>query len=248
TRVRQTMRSLSDGHSGTLRVAAMPGPVSLVFPKFIASKLSKYDGISISIQARTSNQIAELTRAQSIDFGFADAANAQNDENLYRSVVISADCPVAMPADHPLTHKAKIQFSDLHDQALGTLPKSHRQSRDLANRFASEGLSLRTTIESQTFLPIFHFVTAGQCCTVVDPLSVYLVTSDKPMVEGIAIRPMERPIRYHYAIYSPRHRPISVVAKNLLASWQEEVLRLLDVAGFNPRLEDGSYDSADNSS
>ena len=85
TRVRQTMRSLSGGQAGTLRVAAMPGPVSLIFPKFIASHVKEAEGISISIQARTSNQIAELTRAQSIDFGFADASDNELSENLFHS-------------------------------------------------------------------------------------------------------------------------------------------------------------------
>ena len=237
SRVRQTMRSLSDGQVGTLRVAAMQGPVSLIFPKFIAAHVKEADGISISIQARTSNQIAELTRAQSIDFGFADASDDEAAENLYHSVVITADCPVAIPEDHALARKSQIAFSDLEDQPLGTLPASHRQTVDLANRFAAAGHRLRATIESQTFLPILHFVAAGQCCTVLDPLSVFLVSPESPMVEGVVIRPMVDPIRYHYAIFSPGYRPISVIARNLLEAWQAEVLTLLKDAGYNPRLE-----------
>lgn len=238
SRVRQTMQSLSDGQSGTLKVAAMPGPVSLIFPKFIASKISHSNNISISIQARTSKQIAELTRAQSIDFGFADASDDQATENLYRSVVITADCPVAVPENHPLAKKTEISFADLDNQAMGTLPVSHRQSVELANRFAAEGHTFRATIESQTFLPIFHFVAAGQCCTVLDPLSIFLVGSDSPMVKGVAIRPMVDPIKYHYAIFSPSYRPISVVARTLLSAWRDEVMTLLDKAGYNPRIED----------
>ncbi|MEL6522551.1 MAG: LysR family transcriptional regulator [Pseudomonadota bacterium] len=236
-RVRQTMRSLSDGQAGTLKVAAMPGPVSLIFPKFIASKVSGADDISISIQARTSNQIAELARAQSIDFGFADASEGISNENLYRSVVISADCPVALPESHPLTRKAEISFADLDDTPMGTLPVSHRQSVDLANRFAAQDLSFRATIESQTFLPILHFVAAGQCSTVLDPLSTFLANPEAPMVPGVTVRPMTDPIRYHYAIFSPSYRPISVIAGNLLKAWQEEVMTLLGNAGYNPVLE-----------
>ena len=248
TRVRQTMRSLSDGHSGTLKVAAMPGPVSLIFPKFIASNIGDTDGISVSIQARTSNQIAELTRAQSIDFGFADAISNNSEENLYRSVVISADCPVAVPEGHPLAQKTVISFDDLADQPMGTLPQAHYQTLELARRFATQGITMHSTIDSQTFLPILHFVSAGRCCTVLDPLSVYLVSSDSPMVEGITIRPMSDPIRYRYAIYSPSHRPISVLAKNLLNAWQHEVIRLLKSSGFNPRFEDQVKDAPQNSS
>lgn len=236
-RVRQTLRSLSDGQAGTLRVAAMPGPVSLIFPKFIASKVNAADGISISIQARTSNQIAELIRAQSIDFGFADASEDEAAKNLYRSVVITADCPVALPEHHPLAAKSEITFADLDGERLGTLPASHRQTVDLAARFAAEGLDFGTTIESQTFLPILHFVAAGQCCTVLDPLSVFLIDPAAPMVPGVVVRPMVLPIRYNYAIYAPGYRPISVIARHLLEAWQAEVLTLLDAAGYAPRLE-----------
>lgn len=247
SRVRQTMLSLSDGQAGTLKVAAMPGPVSLIFPRFIASKLNGSDGISVSIQARTSNQIAELTRAQSIDFGFADAAEGDATENLYRSVIITADCPVAVPRSHPLAQRSAVRFADLDGQPLGTLPASHRQSIDLANRFAAEGLRYRATIESQTFLPVLHFVAANQCCTVLDPLSRFLVASETPMVEGVEVRPMVDPIRYRYAIFSPRYRPISVIARNLLDAWQEEVMRLLREAGYNPRLEPRPYDAPESS-
>ncbi len=238
TRVRQTMRSLSGGQAGTLRVAAMPGPVSLIFPKFIAAHVKEAEDISISIQARTSNQIAELTRAQSIDFGFADASEHEMSENLFRSVLITADCPVALPENHPLTQKDEISFADLDAQPMGTLPASHQQSINLANRFAINGYDLRATIESQTFLPILHFVAAGQCCTVLDPLSIFLVNAPSPMVPGVTIRPMKDPIRYRYAIFSPRYRPISVIARKLLDAWQNEVMTLLEEAGFNPQLED----------
>ena len=247
-RVRHTMRSLSDGHSGTLKVAAMPGPVSLIFPKFIASNLSDAEGISISIQARTSNQIAELIRAQSIDFGFADAISGNSEENLYRCVVISADCPVAVPRNHPLAQKTEIRFEDLAGLPLGTLPQSHQQTIELARRFAAKGLSMQSTIESQTFLPILHFVAAERCCTVLDPLSVFLVNAEAPMVDGVVIRPMVLPIRYRYAIYSPSHRPISVLARNLLDAWRGEVLTLLESSGFNPRIEDQAEVSSDKSS
>ncbi|MEO0568328.1 MAG: LysR family transcriptional regulator [Pseudomonadota bacterium] len=236
-RVRQTMRSLSDGQAGSLKVAAMPGPVSMVFPKFVAERVSGLKDISISIQARTSKQILELTRAQSIDFGFADAPDGEMDENLYQTVVISADCPIALPANHPLTSKTRISFEDLDNEPMGSLPASHRHSVDLANRFAASGIAYKPTVESQTFLPLLQFVAANQCCSMLDPLSHFFIEASKPMVEGVTVRPMIDPVRYHYAIFSPRYRPTSVVAKNILEAWQEEVIDLLNDAGFNPRFE-----------
>lgn len=239
TRVRATLRSLSDGKEGRLKVAAMPGPVTMIFPKFIAAKIGTSDNVSVSIQARTSNQIAELTRAQSIDFGFADAPESHNSENLYNTKIITADCMVAIPEDHELAGQPEISIEDLGKHPIGTLPASHRQSRDLLARFRARHLQQRIMVESQTFLPVLHFVAAGQCSTVLDPLSVFLAGPDNGMISGVEVRPMRDPIRYHYAIFTPRYRPISVAARTLCDQWQDEVMRLLYSLDAHPTIEDG---------
>lgn len=242
SRVKQTMRSLSHGAAGTLTVAAMPGPVSMIFPKFIASRLRDSEGITVSILARTSPQIAELARAQSLDFGFADAEESGGSDRLFRAEIIEADSMVALPTNHPLARKDKIAIMDLDGAPFGVLPLPHAQTLGLQRAFDACGATLIKAVESQTFLPIFHFVASGQCITVVDPLSVYLV-GEKAMVEGVIAKPMAEPIRYRYALYSPRFRPISVVAQNLRDAWRAEVMRLLENAGARPQalgVEDSS--------
>lgn len=226
-RVRQTMRSLSTGTGGSLNIAAMPGTVSMIFPRFIASQLDRAEEVSVSLLARTSAQIAELTRAQSLDFAFADAPRDIASETLFETEVISADCMVALPCDHPLTNKDQITIKDLAAEPLGVLHQAHAQTQALTQAFAAHGLAMKQRVDSQTFLPLLHFVAAKQCCMVMDPLSVYLVNGADAMVKDVAVRPMAEPIRYDYAIYSPRYRPISILAQNLREAWRAEVLRLL---------------------
>ena len=57
TRVRRTMKSLADGQTGSLNIAAMPGPAAMLFPRFIASQIKPDAGTSVSILARSSVQI-----------------------------------------------------------------------------------------------------------------------------------------------------------------------------------------------
>ena len=236
TRVRQTMQSLSAGQAGKLNVAAMPGPVSLVFPAFITSQLAGKDEISVSIQARTSNQIAELARAQSIDFGFADAPDGDNPETLYHAEIISADCLIAVPETHRLAYLSSIGIEDLNDEPVGTLLPSHAQSAAIRAAFIRENCRFRQTVESQSFLPLLHFVAAAQCCAILDPLSVFMAQGKEPMVRGIRIKPMRSPIRYNYAIYSPLYRPISVIARDMRAAWRAKVMSLLTEVNANPEL------------
>lgn len=235
SRVQQTMRSLSAGQKGVLNVAAMPGTVSLIFPRFIASRLDSSQEVSVSLLARTSGQIAELTRAQSVDFAFADAPEEAEAETLFEAQIISGDCMVALPLGHPLTAKERISIQDLDKEPLGTLHATHAQTRQVQHAFEAQNATLNKRVDSQTFLPLLHFVAAGQCCMVMDPLSVFLVQGQEAMVQGVEVRKMEQPVRYEYALYSPRYRPISILAQELRDAWRAEVLQLLDSLDAAPR-------------
>lgn len=233
-RVRHTMRSLSAGEAGTLTIAGMPGTVSMIFPRFIAAQLSPSADVSVSLLARTSGQIAELTRAQSVDFAFADAPDRPTTGTLSETEIISADCMVALPQDHPLAAKKVIGIADLDNEPLGHLHTAHAHTKALETAFRDHGAQMRSRVDSQTFLPLLHFVAAGQCCMVMDPLSVFLVEGEDAMVKGVVVRPMAAPVPYHYALYTPGHRPISILAQNLRNKWREEVAQLLQQLGARP--------------
>lgn len=235
SRVRHTMQSLRDGQAGTLNIAAMPGPVSMLFPRFVARQIGQGAGITVSLSARSSEQIAELARAQSIDFGFADAMEGSGD--LYRSDVISGRCQLAVPEVHPLAAAGAVDLADLDDVPMGSLQSGHVHQREVLSMFRAHDLRFRPMMESQTFLPILQFVLVGQCCSILDPLTVAHVNRAGPAMEGIRIRPLRDPIRYRYAILSPLYRPVSVLADEMRRAWQARVLDLLDEVGADPRLE-----------
>ena len=44
SRIRMTMRGLAEGQTGSLSLAAMPGPVAMLFPKFIAEQIGATTG------------------------------------------------------------------------------------------------------------------------------------------------------------------------------------------------------------
>jgi DNA-binding transcriptional LysR family regulator len=230
------MKSLADGQTGSLNIAAMPGPVSMIFPRFIAGQLDRDSGISVSILARSSSQIAELARAQSIDFGFADAPDDAGSQTLYAAEIISANCSVALPAGHVLTEKAAISLEDLAAEPMGSLQATHSHQRDIDAVCQARGLTLSVMVESQTFLPILQFVSSGLCCSIIDPLTVVHVNSAPDLAAAVTIRPLSTPIRYRYAIFEPKYRPVSVLARQTMDAWREEVLHLLRQTGADPEV------------
>ncbi|MEM9249877.1 MAG: LysR substrate-binding domain-containing protein [Pseudomonadota bacterium] len=235
--VRQTMQSLVDGSTGNLTVAAMPGPVSMLFPQFIARQVAGNPDVKITITARTSAQIAELARAQSIDFGFADALDARDGASLYSSDVIAARCFAALPESHTLAGAASVSLSDLSGEPLGTLHANHPHRLDIEERFAQGGHLFHRCVESQTFLAVLQFVAAGQCCAILDPLTVAHVDQVADTFAGVVIRPLQDDLWYRYALVTPRHRPISLLAEKLRLAWREEVLDLLHTRAAMPQLQ-----------
>ncbi|MEM6587370.1 MAG: LysR family transcriptional regulator [Pseudomonadota bacterium] len=239
TRVRQTMKSLADGQSGALQFAAMPGPVSMLFPRFIASQIAAASDTSVSILARSSNQIAELARAQNIDFGFADAPGNHDGENLYKAQIISAKCFVALPSDHPLTQNNEVAICDLDAVPMGSLQATHAHQKNIENIYQEQGCDFALMVESQTFLPILQFVGAGQCCSIVDPLTAVHVNSVSDLSQVVTILPLKEELRYRYAIFEPRYRPLSVLAEKIKQAWRAEVLDVLEKVQSSPQIESG---------
>ncbi len=236
SQVRQTMRLLVDGSAGSLTIAAMPGPVAALFPRFIARQISGNAEIKVSIMARSSAQIAELARAQNIDFGFADAPDGDDTASLYSADLISGRCFVSVPRDHRLAQAERVFLEDLSGEPIGTLQANHAHRRDLEKRFSRSGLGFRPNVESQTFLPILQFVAAGQCCAIIDPLTVVHVDKTETLSEEIVILPLAEAVRYHYALYAPKHRPISLLAERLRLAWLQEVSDLLAERNAEPRI------------
>lgn len=233
-RVRQTMRGLVEREEGTLNVAAMPGPVSMLFPRFVANFLGKESKIKVSMLARSSTQISELARAQSIDFGFCDLIEHSQEESLCRTDVIVGDCFLALPATHRLARKDKLSIADLDNEPMGSLQADHVHRREVAAHFDAQDLRFNPMVESQTFQPILQFILAGQCCAILDPLTVAHVASASSISDGIVIKRLDEVLRYSYALFSPLFRPASIIASDMRDAWSQEVLRLLEEVGANP--------------
>ncbi|MEM7059862.1 MAG: LysR substrate-binding domain-containing protein [Pseudomonadota bacterium] len=233
-RIRQTMRGLGAGEYGKLNVAAMPGPVSMLFPRFIAENLGNDTDVKVSILARSSIQIAELARAQSIDFGFADSPEAAGTTDLYRAEIISGDCFVALPAQHLLASRSMVDLSDLDNEPMGTLQADHAHTKEVRSAFLAAGYRFNSKIKSQTFLPILQFVVIGRCCAILDPLTVVHVNAISDLSNALVVRPLSQKLRYRYAMITPRHRPASAIATKIYQAWANEVEHLLQTLQAAP--------------
>ncbi|MEL7012888.1 MAG: LysR substrate-binding domain-containing protein, partial [Pseudomonadota bacterium] len=167
---------------------------------------------------------------------FADAPVDESAGRLYSADLIRGLCFVAVPRDHRLARKTTLTLGDLSGEALGTLPANHAHRQDLATRFEQKGLEFCPKVESQTFLAILQFVAAGQCCSVLDPLTAVHIDKSKALAEEVIILPLKEPIYYQYALYAPRYRPMSLLADKLRHAWVKKAMDLMSARGAEPEL------------
>jgi len=233
-----TMKSLATAHSGHLRIAAMPGPSAYLMPAFLSQEIGANTDIHLALSSRNTLQIRKLVGSQSLDFGFGDGGiDEEKDHQLYRTERISARCFCALSCDHPLAQKTEISIADLDQQKMGLLPDGHLLNKTLEHSFAAAGCTFNIAVECQFFLPLMHFVAAGQCIAVIDPLAVATERAMQSTQQKIFFRPLSDDITYEYAIYTPRHRPLSKLAERIRDGWRSEVISILNSLGAEPVLD-----------
>lgn len=143
---------------------------------------------------------------------------------------------VALPTAHPLAELDAVALDQLDGEPLGVLQPAHEHHCELKRRFQTDGLLFRPLVESQTFLPILEFVAVGQCCAILDPLTVAHMMQ-AGLSDQVVVKQLADPIRYRYAVLTPRHRPISQLAREVRHAWRQEVENLMSQIEADPRTE-----------
>lgn len=231
-----TMNSLRAAQTGSLNIAAMPGPSAYLFPKFISENVGPETGFETAIASRNSQQIRELASSQSIDFGFADFEVPIGPEPRYHAEILSTDCYCALHSDDPLAAQSRVTIADLSAYPIGMLQGDHPLKRRLVQLFQSEGFDLKSNISAQYFLPLIPFISLGHCYSIVDPLTM-ITERELDISKGkVVFLPFDAPVRYEYAMLTPAYRPASQLATRVKDLWMRKLFEMLDAMGARPKM------------
>jgi len=83
-------------------------------------------------------------------------------------------------------------------------------------------------VDSQYFLPLFHFVEARQICAVVDPLSAKSYLLQKGESQRIRFSRFEPVVPFGYALLTPQSQPPSLLAQEFALRWQAYVDEIVE--------------------
>ncbi len=138
--IRSLASNLHGQQEGTLSIGTTHTQARYVLPPVIKAFRERYPKVVLNLHQGTSEQIADMVAAKSIDFAIASGAN-----DLFSDLVLLPcyrwDRSILVPADHELTAiDRELVLEDLADQPLVTYVYSFSGQSSLKSAFASRNL------------------------------------------------------------------------------------------------------------
>jgi DNA-binding transcriptional LysR family regulator len=178
--VEAELEALSGLRGGRLRLAAFPSAGATLMPEAIARFRSEHPGVELSMQPAEPDDAAALLRSGEVDIALV--------------ITVSAGCPydgvelrhllddpmyVALPAGHPLAHKATLRLTDLRDESwiLGSTASCPDTSLFL-RECSRAGFEPRMAFSTDDYTAIQGFVAAGIGVSYIPDLALYSVRED----------------------------------------------------------------------
>lgn len=201
TRLGEVAKDIRDLHTGSLRIASLPGPALDFLPKVIADFIKAKPHIDVSLQIRASDKVKEWVSAQNIDFGIAEIPI---EDPAVEFETLAMRCVCVIPEGHALAAKSVITPGDLDNLPLICLNRDHMTYFRMVQAFEEAGARMNVKVEAQLFYPACVLVSQGVGISLIDPISVRSHAG-----RGVVTRPFLPAIPFDLALMYPANRPRS---------------------------------------
>ncbi|WP_368185667.1 LysR family transcriptional regulator [Aestuariibius sp. HNIBRBA575] len=235
SRLRRTMKRMQIGDKGEVQLAVMPGVATVLFPDFLSKFAETRPDINLSMHTRSSTQLRELVSSQGVDFGFGDYDEDNSRTEQTRITRICANGFLAVPAGHELAQCETVPLAALDGLTFGGMQPDHRFEMRVQLALAHANARTHVRFRSQTVLPLLKFVSAGQCCAIVDPLTVLSARLTGVTRQEIKFCKLAQPVPYDYAILVPKMRRLTTLSRQLAASWEAHMMQELTALDAAPK-------------
>lgn len=203
----RTMQEVGRLQKGRLRIACHPAASAGFLPRLLAQFLADRPEVDAALMMRSSAVVDDLVASQDYDLGLAELPAPRPS---VRRTPFDLECPLALPAGHPLAGRDALGPADLDGVAMATLFDGHPLCEATRDAFAAAGAHLRRRFVLRTVLPALHLVAAGLCVCLCDP-----ITAEGYGGAGVVFRRFRPRIEARVAILMPAHRAASLLAADL---------------------------------
>ena len=157
----QTVRMVSAGHSGVLRIGAFYSAIYTVLPPIIRHFAVQYPNVEIQIKELIVTQQVKMLRSGDIDIGVIRSEYALS--GLHTLNLLKEDLYCVLHVDHPLAERKTISLRQLADESLITLDPEFNADFYSATvaAFAGQNLSPRIVKKAPDMHLVLGLVSAG---------------------------------------------------------------------------------------
>ncbi len=195
----RTADELRGFHRGTLRIATMPA-VSIGFlPNVVQDFISDHRGVSVTLQVRSSQQVADWVATQHYDVGIV--ATHVSDPAIDVQLLADSRMVCVLPAGHRLADKPVLTPEDLRGESFISLGTEQSARYKVDEAFERAGVGRQLIIDTQLCYVACSFVLAGSGVTLVDPLTALHFAP-----QGLVVKRFEPRISFVYNILYPAQR------------------------------------------
>lgn len=208
--VTRDARRLAHGHSGHLRIVAMPAFGLSVLPRAIGAFLRERPDVTVDFDGRASTYVTEWVANRQADVGFATATPVNAGVTLQPFERLQGVC--VLPADHRLAGLAVIRPTDLAGERFVSFGRESAFRHLIDEVFRAEGVARRIVIEVGYAAAACALVANGVGVAIVDPLSAL----DAWRAGGIVIAPFGADVPFVVDTVFPSGIAPSVLAEQFL--------------------------------
>ncbi|MFB9868507.1 LysR substrate-binding domain-containing protein [Vreelandella sulfidaeris] len=219
-----TAKEIREFRTGRLFLSCMPALALSALPPIIHSFSSRHPGITISLQAHSSQRVLEWVATQQCDAGLI-GMHFEDPSVTVLPIACGELCLVMLP-EHRLAQQKTIAAGDLEGEPFVSLGQTQDVRPLIDHVFHQAGVERRMRIETQLSSVACELVLSGAGVSLIDP-----ITAGSYASRGLVIRPFSPKIPFHYSAVLPAFRPPS----RLVLEFIDEVKVYLANQLDNPR-------------
>ncbi|WP_249976337.1 LysR substrate-binding domain-containing protein [Vreelandella olivaria] len=211
-KITDTAKEIREFRTGRLFLSCMPALALSALPPMIHAFSARHPGITVSLQAHSSQRVLEWVATQQCDAGLI-GMHLEDPSVTIRSIACGELRLVMLP-DHRLAQQAMITVKDLEGESFVSLGQTQDVRPLIDHVFHQAGVKRRMRIETQLSSVACELVLAGAGVSLIDP-----ITAGSYASRGLIVRPFQPKIPFHYSVVLPAFRPPS----RLVLEFIEEV-------------------------
>lgn len=192
-RIERAAKSLREGQSGRLRIAALPTFNVGFLPRIVGRFMLDRPGLEAAVYGSISSQVVEWVASGFCDVGFAQGP--LDFPNIEVEMLPPVASVAVLPEAHALAEKSVLEPRDFVDEPFVSLEQTTPMRYGIDAIFTDAGIKRQTRVETPLSMIACGLVASGAGVAIVDPFTAYEFSG-----RGIVVRPFRPAILYEIGV------------------------------------------------